>query len=212
MVSPFELNHHNIDAETSREVFLEAFDAVTHGLTHEKLDHSGKHFSYQGVPMELAPAQQPHPPFWYPSSNPESSPWSDSQGLNFLTLGKVELAGVEDLVECFPVDGLGEVKLEHLRRVPYREAKEVLTSLPGVGDKVADCVLLFSLDKMDACPIDRWVRRAMEEWYLDGDKLNYRDIRAWSLERWGGYAGYAQQYLFHQKRLEGQVQGLALHP
>jgi N-glycosylase/DNA lyase len=100
---------------------------------------------------------------------------------------------------------LGEVKLEPLRHLPYQEAKEVLTSLPGVGDKVADCVLLFSLDKLDACPIDRWVRRAMEEWYLDGAKLSYRDIRAWSLEKWGGYAGYAQQYLFQRKRLEGKA-------
>ena len=100
----------------------------------------------------------------------------------------------------------GEVQLEPLRHLPYQEAKEVLTSLLGVGDKVADCVLLFSLDKLDACPIDRWVRRAMEEWYLNGAKLNYKDIRAWSLEKWGGYAGYAQQYLFHHKRLEGQVQ------
>ena len=111
---------------------------------------------------------------------------------------------------------LGEVKLEPLRYLPYQEAKDVLTSLPGVGDKVADCVLLFSLDKLDACPIDRWVRRAMEEWYLDGAKLNYKSIRAWSLEKWGGYAGYAQQYLFHQKRLLGQgnalQQGKALHP
>jgi N-glycosylase/DNA lyase len=101
----------------------------------------------------------------------------------------------------------GEVKLEPLRRLPYQEAKEVLTSLAGVGDKVADCVLLFSLDKLDACPIDRWVRRAMEDWYLDGAKLNYKDIRVWSLEKWGEYAGYAQQYLFHQKRLQGKVQG-----
>ena len=91
-VSPFELNHHNIDAETSREVFLDALEAVTHGLTHEKLEHAGKHFSYKGVPMELAPAQQPHPPFWYPSSNPQSSAWCGSAGLNFLTLGRVGLA------------------------------------------------------------------------------------------------------------------------
>jgi N-glycosylase/DNA lyase len=95
----------------------------------------------------------------------------------------------------------GEIKLEPLRHVQYQEAKNVLTSILGVGEKVADCVLLFSLDKMDACPIDRWVRRAMEEWYLDGAKLNYKDIRAMSLEKWGDYAGYAQQYLFHQKRL-----------
>lgn len=99
---------------------------------------------------------------------------------------------------------LGEVKLESLRHLPYQEAKEVLTSLPGVGDKVADCVLLFSLDKLEAFPIDRWVLRAMEEWYLDGAKLSYRDIRAWALARWGGYAGYAQQYLFHAMRSRGR--------
>ncbi|MFH1560633.1 MAG: DNA glycosylase [Chloroflexota bacterium] len=100
---------------------------------------------------------------------------------------------------------LGEVKLEHLRHLPYQEAKDVLTSLPGVGDKVADCVLLFSLDKLDAFPIDRWVQRAVEGWYLDNAKLNYKGIRAWALERWGGYAGYAQQYLFHAMRLEGKA-------
>lgn len=99
----------------------------------------------------------------------------------------------------------GEIKLAPLRDAPYQEAKDVLVSLLGVGDKVADCVLLFSLDKMDACPVDRWVRRAMEDWYLDGAILNYKGIRDWSVEKWGGYAGYAQQYLFHQKRLLGQV-------
>ncbi len=92
-VSPFELNYHNIDSGTSREVFMDAFAAVTHGLTHEKLKHSGKHFSYSDVPMELTPVQRPHPPFWYPSSNPQSSSWSGANGLNFLTLGRVELAG-----------------------------------------------------------------------------------------------------------------------
>jgi N-glycosylase/DNA lyase len=99
----------------------------------------------------------------------------------------------------------GDVKLEPLRHLPYQEAKEVLLSLPGVGDKVADCVLLFSLDKLEAYPIDRWVRRAMEEWYLDGAKLNYRNTRAWALETWGPYAGYAQQYLFHRRRLLGSM-------
>ena len=100
---------------------------------------------------------------------------------------------------------LGEVELEPLRHIPYQEAKDTLTSLAGVGDKVADCVLLFSLDKLDACPIDRWVRRAMEEWYLEGEKLNYKDLRAWSVQRWGWYAGYAQQYLFHHQRLQGKT-------
>ena len=96
----------------------------------------------------------------------------------------------------------GDVKLWPLREASYEEAKETLMSLNGVGEKVADCVLLFSLDKMSAFPIDRWIRRAMEEWYLDGAKLNYKNGRIWSVERWGEYAGYANQYLFQLKRLE----------
>ena len=94
-------------------------------------------------------------------------------------------------------------------RSPMRYAKEVLMSLNGVGEKVADCVLLFSLDEMSAFPIDRWIRRAMEDWYLDGAKLNYKTGRNWSVERWGENAGYANQYLFQLKRL--QEQGLAEH-
>ena len=96
----------------------------------------------------------------------------------------------------------GDVKLWPLREASYEEAKETLMSLNGVGEKVADCVLLFSLDKMSAFPIDRWIRRAMEEWYLDGAKLNYKNGRNWSVERWGENAGYANQYLFQLKRLE----------
>ena len=96
----------------------------------------------------------------------------------------------------------GEVKLWPLRETSYEDAKAVLMSLIGVGEKVADCVLLFSLDKMSAFPIDRWIRRAMEEWYLNGAKLNYKNGRIWSVERWGEYAGYANQYLFQLKRLE----------
>ena len=97
----------------------------------------------------------------------------------------------------------GEVRLECLRKLPYQEAREVLISLPGVGDKVADCVLLFSLDKLEAFPVDRWVHRAVGGLYLGDAKANYNSIRAWASERWGPYAGYAQQYLFHSVRLQG---------
>ena len=96
----------------------------------------------------------------------------------------------------------GEIELAPLRGQSYDVAKAVLMSLNGVGEKVADCVLLFSLDEMSAFPIDRWIRRAMEDWYLDGAKLNYKTGRIWSLERWGEYAGYANQYLFQLKRLQ----------
>ena len=75
-------------------------------------------------------------------------------------------------------------------------------SLYGVGDKVSDCVLLFSLDKLDSFPIDRWVRRAVEEWYLPGLSLSYDEIRKWAIDYFKGHAGYAQQYLFHRRRLD----------
>ena len=93
--------------------------------------------------------------------------------------------------------------LEGLREASYQDAKTELMSLPGVGDKVADCVLLFSLDKLDAFPVDRWVRRAVEDWYLNGEPRSYGAIREWSLDTFGPYGGYAQQYMFHRRRLDG---------
>ena len=95
------------------------------------------------------------------------------------------------------------INLRVLRELPYEESKEMLMGLTGVGHKIADCVLLFSLDKLEAFPIDRWVQRAVEEWYFDSKKLRINDIRKWASDYFGSYAGYAQQYLFHGRRLEG---------
>ena len=97
----------------------------------------------------------------------------------------------------------GHLILESLRNLSYQESKAMLMSIPGVGDKIADCVLLFSLDKLEACPIDRWVRRGLEEWYLMEAKLTYNMARLSALTVWGANAGYAQQYMFHYKRLLG---------
>lgn len=91
-VSPFELNYAKVDPETSREVFMDAYDAIMHGLTHERFSHQGKHFSYANVPMALRPLQQPHPPIWYASSNEIGSRWAGERGVNFCTLGTTERA------------------------------------------------------------------------------------------------------------------------
>ncbi len=91
-VSPFELNYHNIDPQTSREVFIEALDVLQQGLTSERLDHRGQHFVYQDVPMEVQPLQRPHPPFWYPSSSELGATFAGERGYNFVTLGPIELA------------------------------------------------------------------------------------------------------------------------
>mgnify|MGYP001322148299 CR=1 FL=1 len=95
----------------------------------------------------------------------------------------------------------GDIDLYSLKDFSYRESKNILMSLPGVGDKVADCVLLFSLEKLEACPVDRWVKRALHDWYSIGNNLRYDDIHEWSVDKWGLFAGYAQQYIFQSKRL-----------
>lgn len=98
----------------------------------------------------------------------------------------------------------GQILINEMRGMLYQDAKDQLMIIPGVGEKIADCTLLFSMDKLQAFPIDRWVKRAVEEWYFDGEIMRIEDIRKWALEYFGDYAGYAQQYLFHSKRLQGK--------
>lgn len=98
-VSPFELNFHHVDPETSREVFVEALDVLIAGMTHERLTHAGKHFSYTNVPMELRPLQSPHPPIWYPSSNPTGAAFAGARGYHFSTLGAV--AGAKACIDAY---------------------------------------------------------------------------------------------------------------
>lgn len=98
----------------------------------------------------------------------------------------------------------GDIDLFALREASYDEALEALVSLTGVGDKIANCVLLFSLDKLEAFPVDVWIDRVLREWYLpeqDG-KLPRNRMRPWAQEYFGPYAGYANQYLFHRRRLQ----------
>lgn len=96
----------------------------------------------------------------------------------------------------------GRLDLDHLVRAPYDEAKAELMSLKGIGDKIADCIALMSLEKMEAFPIDVWVRRALADWYFPGQKTpTNRVLLPWAQKYFGRYAGYANQYLFHGRRL-----------
>jgi len=104
----------------------------------------------------------------------------------------------------------GRLDLMALREASYEESLEALVALPGVGDKVANCVMLFSLDKLDAFPVDVWINRALEEWYRVGvgeKSLSKRDMRPWAQRHFGSYAGYANQYLFHWRRSLSRKQG-----
>lgn len=89
--------------------------------------------------------------------------------------------------------------LEETARRPYREARERLMELPGVGGKIADCVLLYGVGKLEAFPVDTWVLKAMTRHYqLDGWKAG--QIAHFGREHFGLFAGVAQQYLFSAVR------------
>ncbi len=92
-------------------------------------------------------------------------------------------------------------ELEKLAKMDYENAKRELVKHDGIGDKVADCVLLFSLGKGEAFPVDVWIRRAMLRWYgkqIRG-KTN-KDIADFAREKWGKDAGLAQEYLYCYSR------------
>jgi N-glycosylase/DNA lyase len=86
----------------------------------------------------------------------------------------------------------------------YEDAREHLTRFVGVGDKVSDCVLLFSLGFLEAVPLDTWIRSAVADHYPDCDRGSYAETSRAIRERLGGeYAGYAQTYLFYYLRAGG---------
>jgi N-glycosylase/DNA lyase len=90
--------------------------------------------------------------------------------------------------------------LNTLRKLEYHDAKRELMIFPGVGEKIADCVLLFSLDFTEAFPVDTWVRKAMHRGYHRDKRLTDRAIREFACHYFGRYAGYAQQYLYQFAR------------
>jgi N-glycosylase/DNA lyase len=152
-------------------------------------------------------------------------------GMEFFTFPTPErlaTASAKDLLAC----GLGyrakyvqetskrifenSFELERLRQLPYLQAKKQLCGFAGVGPKVADCVLLFSLGKTEAFPVDRWIERVILNHYVEklpselAQKLQridglsnseYAKLNAFGREYFGKYAGYAQEYLYHYERV-----------
>jgi N-glycosylase/DNA lyase len=111
----------------------------------------------------------------------------------------------------------GAFDLDGLRRLPSEEGKKRLCGLAGVGPKVADCILLFSLGKTEAFPVDRWVERVILNHYAQqlprelAQKLarseglsnsDYALLNAFGRRYFGVYAGYAQEYLYHYERMK----------
>lgn len=92
-----------------------------------------------------------------------------------------------------------QMNIYNLANVSTEDARKNLMLFSGVGPKVSDCIMLFSLKKHDAFPIDVWVKRVMEHFYLKED-TKLKDIQAYAQDKFGEYAGFAQQYLFYYAR------------
>ena len=101
-----------------------------------------------------------------------------------------------------------EVDLDSLKKQNYFKTKERICSIPGVGNKVADCIMLFSLNKLEAFPLDRWMIRILEKYFFNEFQLETKTITEKQYDilhekivnHFGPYAGYAQQFLFKMER------------
>lgn len=101
----------------------------------------------------------------------------------------------------------GEFDLNAPYEMDYGVAKQYLMSIEGIGDKVADCILLFAYGKMEAFPVDTHVEKIVRQYYSNSFEgpCTKAKITAWARSYFGEYCGYAQQYLFYQQRLEGAL-------
>ena len=94
----------------------------------------------------------------------------------------------------------GIISVDKLKGLSTLEVETELTKIKGVGTKVANCVMLFSLGRREAFPVDVWIHRIMEQQYYNGEKTKKEVIMEFAKEHFGEYGGYAQQYLFYYAR------------
>lgn len=91
-----------------------------------------------------------------------------------------------------------EINLDEILKKNYIDAKKELTKIDGVGEKVADCILLFSMKKKEAFPVDTWIKKVMSDLYNESKDI--KKIASFANQKFGNYAGIAQQYLFYYMR------------
>jgi N-glycosylase/DNA lyase len=94
----------------------------------------------------------------------------------------------------------GQLELARLQTLPVESARQALLALPGVGRKIADCVLLFAYGFQSAFPVDVWVMRALQQLYFPRRRVRVQRLHRFAATHFGPCAGYAQQYLFHYIR------------
>ena len=103
---------------------------------------------------------------------------------------------------------LQKIDFKYLEKCDYHEAKKKMCLVPGIGNKVADCIMLFSLNKLEAFPLDTWMIKILEKYYSKEFKIETKTITQKQYELlhekivnyFGPYCGYAQQYLFKMER------------
>ena len=101
-----------------------------------------------------------------------------------------------------------KIDFDFLKKIDYHTAKEELIKVFVIGNKVADCILLFSLEKLEAFPLDRWMLRILQKYYSKEFQIStktltektYDQLHENIVEHFGSYAGYAQQFLFKMER------------
>jgi len=99
----------------------------------------------------------------------------------------------------------GEADLDSWRALSERQLREQLCELPGVGMKVANCVMLFAYERIAAFPIDVWIERVLRErYFVRGRKVTTKAMAEFVVNYFGAHGGYAQQYLFHHARMTGK--------
>ncbi|AFS81534.1 HhH-GPD family protein [Candidatus Nitrosopumilus koreensis AR1] len=132
--------------------------------------------------------------------------------LSKASINEIKKCGVgyraEFIKEAAKIISSEKFKIENLKTDSYSDAKKKMCIIPGIGNKVADCILLFSLDKLEAFPLDRWMIRILEKYYSKKFQLNtktitekqYEILHKKIVDYFGPYAGYAQQFLFKMER------------
>lgn len=94
----------------------------------------------------------------------------------------------------------GLIDFDELKEKSVDDIRKTLLEVPGIGEKVFQCILLFGLGRTDSFPVDVWVKRVMEELYYGGEERNKKLIQEDGQRRFGKLSGYAQQYLFYYMR------------
>ena len=96
-----------------------------------------------------------------------------------------------------------EIDLSEIPKMSYDEAFETILKVPGVGPKVADCILLYGFNFKEAFPSDVWIKRIVSHLYFDGKDISVPKVREFGMEEFGDNAGYVQLYMFHYARMSG---------